>query len=84
MTITQEGMVLWVNHNHLGLIKINGLDVTAMEYRARQICALPKMVELLKRVAKEDTWTHGRDDEERPTERSLQATAILREIGELE
>ena len=84
MTITNDGMVLYVAHNHLGLVKINGLDLESMTYRAKQICALPKMVELLKEMSEQSLFFENENGEYEGTEYHHDATAILREIGELE
>lgn len=54
------------------------------EYRARQICALPQIVALLKEIAEQSLFFENENGEYEVTEYHHEATAVLQSIGEVE
>lgn len=59
-------------------------DKDVLEYRAKQVRALPKMVELLKEISEQSLFFENGNGEYEGTEYHHDAIAILREIGETE
>ena len=84
MKISVDGQVFYITENHLALVKVNGLDVTAMESRARQICALPQMVALLKGLAETYMSYKSVDIDFQLDDYYKEAYDICKSIGEVE
>lgn len=59
-------------------------DKDVLEYRAKQVRALPKMVELLKEIAEQTLWAENENGEYEGTQYHFDAQSILREIGEMD
>lgn len=59
-------------------------DMSEIEARAKQICALPEMVALLKEISEQSLFFENEDGYYETTEFHDTAKAILAEIGEIE
>lgn len=67
---------LFIGDDNKGVVAVYGETMELVQARAKQICALPKMVELLKVVAGVEHRMNSNTN--------IKAQAILREIGEIE